>query len=293
MSTAASATPTGWDRYQPWRRPVEIGFWLALYLFNATANTATVWMDIRRLHLGFSAWEPAVWEWSSAVVALALVPAVAWFTARVPLHFDTWKRALPMHLLGSLAWSALHVAGMVALREAAYAAQGSDYDFGFWPREFLYEYLKDVRSYASVVVTIEAYRWLLRRWQGEASMLAPPDDRPAPAEAERPERFLVRKLGKEFLIAANDVEALQASGNYVNLRVRGRDYPLRSTMAAIEQQLDPARFVRVHRSHMVNLDCISEIEPLDTGDARVVLRDGSVVPCSRRYRDALRPAGSV
>jgi len=297
MSTPARTLPlpppTAWDRYQPWRRPVEIGFWVALYLFNATANTATVWMDIRRLHLGFSAWEPAVWEWSSALVALALVPGVVWFTRKVPLHFDTWKRALPLHLLGSLAWSALHVAGMVALREAAYAMEGSDYDFGPWPREFFYEYLKDVRSYTSVVVTIEAYRWLLRRWQGEASMLAPPDDAPAPVEAERPERFLVRKLGKEFLIAANDVEALQASGNYVNLRVRGRDYPLRSTMAAIETQLDPTRFVRVHRSHMVNLDCIAEIEPLETGDARVVLRDGSVVPCSRRYRDALRPAGSV
>jgi hypothetical protein len=123
MSTPARTLPlpppTAWDRYQPWRRPVEIGFWVALYLFNATANTATVWMDIRRLHLGFSAWEPAVWEWSSALVALALIPGVVWFTRKVPLHFDTWKRALPLHLLGSLAWSALHVAGMVALREAA------------------------------------------------------------------------------------------------------------------------------------------------------------------------------
>src|SRR4030095_11801648 len=137
-------------------------------------------------------------------------------------------------------------------------------------------YLKDIRSYFGLVATMEAYRWFLRRWQGEASVLAPPDDAPAPIAPERPESFLVRKRGKEFLIAANDVEALQASGNYVNLRVRGRDYPLRSTMAALETQLDPTRFVRVHRSHMVHLDCIAEIEPLETGDARVVLRDGSV-----------------
>jgi len=74
----------------------------------------------------------------------------------------------------------------------------------------------------------------------------------------------------------------------VNLRVRGRDYPLRTTMAAIEPRLDPSRFARVHRSYMVNLDCIAEIEPLDTGDARVVMRDGATVPCSRRYRAALR-----
>jgi DNA-binding LytR/AlgR family response regulator len=74
----------------------------------------------------------------------------------------------------------------------------------------------------------------------------------------------------------------------VNLHVRGRDYPLRTTMAAIEERLDPARFVRVHRSHVVNLDYLAEIEPLDAGDARLKLRDGTNVPCSRRYRARLR-----
>ena len=59
-------------------------------------------------------------------------------------------------------------------------------------------------------------------------------------------------------------------------------------MAAIEPRLDPARFVRVHRSYMVNLDHVAEIEPLDTGDARLTMHDGSRVPCSRRYREALR-----
>jgi DNA-binding LytR/AlgR family response regulator len=52
-------------------------------------------------------------------------------------------------------------------------------------------------------------------------------------------------------------------------------------------QLDPARFAQVHRSWAVNLDRVAEIEPLDSGDARLRMRDGSQVPCSRRYRDAL------
>jgi DNA-binding LytR/AlgR family response regulator len=98
----------------------------------------------------------------------------------------------------------------------------------------------------------------------------------------------VKKLGKEFLLSAADVEWLQAWGNYVNLRVRGRDYPLRSTMTEIETRLDANRFVRVHRSYIVNLDCITEIEPLDSGDARATMRDGGVVPVSRRYRENLR-----
>jgi hypothetical protein len=291
MSTAASVpSPTAWDRFRPLRRTFEVGFWVASYTINAIANSVVTWLDIGRAGLDFRPWEPWVWEGTSALMCLALVPAVVWYTNRVPVRFDTWKRALPLHLLGSVAWSLVHVGGMVALRKLAYATQGAAYDFGPVAREFGYEYLKDIRSYLGLVATIEAYRWFLRRWQGEASVLAPPDDAPAPVATERPERFLVRKLGKEFLIAANDVEAVQAAGNYVNLRVRGRDYPLRGTMAAIGQQLDPARFVRVHRSHMVNLDCIAQIEPLDTGDARIVLRDGSVVPCSRTYRDALRPA---
>jgi uncharacterized protein (DUF2164 family) len=83
----------------------------------------------------------------------------------------------------------------------------------------------------------------------------------------------VRTLGKEFFLPAAEVEWLQAWGNYVNVRVRGHDYPLRSTMAAVEAQLDPARFVRVHRSYIMNLD---------SGDARARMRDGGMVPVEAR-----------
>ena len=290
-STARPSAPDAslWDRYQPFRRSFEWGFWIVSYLVGAITHSLTTLMDIRRLDLGFEAWEPAAWEWTSHGVALALVPAVLWYTRRFPLHVDTWRRSLPWLALGSVAWSALHVAGMVALRKVIYAAQGDQYNFSPWLLEFVYEYLKDFRHFAGMVVTIEGYRLLVRRLQGEASVLAAPEGAPAAEPMDRPERFLVRKLGKEFLVAAGAVEWLQASGNYVNLHVRGRDYPLRTTMAAIEAQLDPARFVRVHRSFIVNLDCVGEIEPLDTGDARIAMRDGTPIPCSRTYRDALRP----
>jgi hypothetical protein len=276
------------QRYQPYRRSVEIGFWVFSYLASAIGNSLTVNMDVRRLDLDFAAWQPPVWEASSALTALALVPAVVWFTRRWPLHLDNWRRMLPVHLLGSLAWSVLHVAGMVAIRKAVYAGQGLHYDFGPWGWEFAYEYLKDVRSYAGVVLTIEGYRFVMRRLQGEASLLSAPDEGPPVGSLERPERFLVRKLGREFLVAANDIEWLQAAGNYVNLRVRGHDYPLRSTVGGIADKLDPGRFVRIHRSYIANLDQVASIEPLETGDARVHMRDGSNLPCSRTYRGGLR-----
>ena len=153
---------------------------------------------------------------------------------------------------------------------------------------YIDEYVKDARTYVGMVVLISFYRLLLRRLQGEASLLAEPDEGQPVEPLDRPERFLVRKLGRDFLVAAADIECLQASGNYVNLRVRGHDYPLRSTIVGIESRLDPRLFTRVHRSYIVNLGQVASIEPLDAGEARLHLLDGTIIPCSRRYRQALR-----
>lgn len=279
------------ERYQPWKRTVEIGFWVVLALVHSVVNAIVVLLDVDRMHLGLSAWEPLVWEFSSNLVLLALVPAVVAFERRFPLELRDWRRLVPVHAAASVVYSLAHVTAMVVLRKLAYSLAGGSYDFGDWPRELAYEYLKDWQSYLAVLVILAFYHLLLLRLQGEARLLDAPDDTgPSNDAIERPDRFLVRTLGREFLLAANDIEYLQASGNYVNLHVRGRAYPLRATMAGIEPRMDPSRFVRVHRSYMVNLDCLAEIEPLETGDARLTLRDGTRLPCSRRYRAALKPA---
>jgi len=288
MPASPASSPTAYERYRPWQRLVETGFWVGTILVNAVANSITVLMDARRSGLDTADWEPAVWEGSSALLWLVIVPCVVWFTRRVPFQWDGLRRYLALHLAASVVVCLVHVGGMVGLRVLAYRVMGGTYVFGDWPVELGYEYLKDVRSYAGMVLTIEVYRLALRRLQGEASLLAAPDEGPPLESVERPERFLVRKLGRDFLVAANDIEWLQAAGNYVNLRVRGHDYPLRSTIAGIEARLDPTRFARVHRSYIVNLDRIVSIEPLDTGDARLHLADGSTLPCSRRYRADLK-----
>ena len=280
--------PTPYERYLPWRRWVEVGYWVGMTAINAAGNSYTVASDIDKNGLPYAPWEPVVWEWSSSLLWLALVWPIAWFSRRFPIHWDNWRRQLPLHLLASVVVSLVHVLGMVGLRVLAYRFHGQHYEFGSWPHELFYEYVKDVRSYAGVVVLISLYRLLLRRLQGEASLLSEPDEGAPVEPVDRPERFLVRKLGREFLVAAGDIEWLQASGNYVNLRVRGHDYPLRSTIAGIESRLDPRVFARVHRSYIVNLGQMASIEPLDAGEARLHLRDGTVIPCSRRYRQELR-----
>jgi hypothetical protein len=283
---------TNWlERYRPHRRGAETGFWVVVLSLQMAFNSVTVWIDAGRAGLDLAFWQPLVWELSSNLAVGLLIPAILAFERRFPLRWDTLPRALAWHLAGSVAFSAAHVVLMLALRHPAYWLMGHEYRFGDWPTQLLYEYLKDVRSYALILVAVFSYRLLLLRLQGEARVLDPPEaaaGAPAPAAPPaRPERFLVRKLRKEFLIAAGDIEWLQAQGNYLGLHVNGHDYLLRSTLGDFLEQLDPARFARVHRSYAVNLDRVAEIEPLDGGDARLRMKDGGQVPCSRRYRDAL------
>jgi hypothetical protein len=308
-------TPSWPDRYRPLRRRAELAFWAVLLLVQAAFNSVVTLIDLRSAGRPVAAWEPALWELSSVLVVGLLIPAIVAFERRFPLHWDTLPRHLPWHVAGSVAYCTVHLAGMMALRHLAYGAMGSEYRLnGPWWAQWGYEYLKDVRTYALIVSSLVGYRFLLLRLQGEARVLdtapeptgtdipspvaseAPADPVPGPAvlpAPQRPERFLVRKLRREFLIAASDIAWLQAEANYVGLHVNGHDYLVRSTLADFLTQLDPARFVRVHRSYAVNLDAVAEIEPLDSGDARLRMKDGSTVPCSRRYRSALAQPGAA
>ncbi|WP_231732528.1 MULTISPECIES: LytTR family DNA-binding domain-containing protein [Stenotrophomonas] len=268
---------------------MELLFWLLLVLINCSGNAITTWMDANRSGAAsMQWWEPWVWEFSSGLVWLLLVPAIVWFSRRWPLHLDNWRQRLPWYLLASVPISLLHVLAMFALRMLAYAAMGERYQVGVWVDELLYEYLKDVRTYAAILFCIDGYRFLRRRLQGEAQLLAAPDEGPPVEPIEHPERLLVRKLGHDFLIATADIEWAQAAGNYVNLHLRGHDYPLRITMAALELKLDVACFVRVHRSWLINLAHLVSIEPLEGGEALLHMSDGSEVPCSRRYLPVLK-----
>ena len=286
----SSATWLAW--HQRWRRPAEVGFWAVVLSVQVAFNSVVSWVDLGRSGMPVAFWRPLAWELTSTLMVALLIPAVVAWERRHPVRLDTLPSALGWHLLGSVAFCAVHVVGMLLLRQVVWALAGGEYRIPSWLRVFGYEYLKDVRSYFLILVALWSYRLVLLRLQGEARVLDQPEAAAgaasaAPAPPARPERFLVKKLRKEFLIAAADIEWVQAEGNYIGLHVNGHDYLLRSTLADFLLQLDPARFVRVHRSFVVNLDRLAEIEPLDGGDARLRMKDGSQVPCSRRYRAAL------
>jgi two-component system LytT family response regulator len=98
---------------------------------------------------------------------------------------------------------------------------------------------------------------------------------------------LIRTGSRFELVRLAEVDWLEAAGNYVTLHLGRRTPLLRRTLSGLEQQLDPARFRRIHRSLIVNLDRVKEIRPSAGGEYEAVLLDGTVLRVSRSYRENL------
>lgn len=100
-------------------------------------------------------------------------------------------------------------------------------------------------------------------------------------------RLVVHERGRVLIVPVADVQRLSAAGNYVEVHTAARSHLIRATLSRLAQRLDPAEFLRVHRSHLVRAGSIARIEPRAHGDALLTLRDGSEVLLSRRYRNLL------
>ena len=261
------------------RRPIELGFWVIYLGTNAVVESLSVITEFARYERPLATWEPFTWEFSSAILTGLLILAVARFNHFYRFTTDSWGKPLIMHLLATIPFSLIHVGGMIALRKVTYALMGSSYDFGNVPVELAYEFRKDFVTYWFIVAII--YLWQHLRFLDAA--------RPEPEEGPTAplERLIAKKRGREFVINVGDIGWIEASGNYANLHQQDAVFPVRASMRELEERLDPRRFARVHRSYIVNLDRIREIEPTDGGDHRIRMQDGATIRFSRRYRAKL------
>jgi two-component system, LytTR family, response regulator len=117
---------------------------------------------------------------------------------------------------------------------------------------------------------------------------AKPGAAPVPVQRARA-RVLLSERGKVVVLSMQDIEFIQSSAKHVKIYAGGRCHSYRQSLGHLEAQLDPALFVRVHRSTLVNVDFISEMHPLFHGDYELILRRGTRLTLSRRYRDRLAP----
>jgi two-component system LytT family response regulator len=104
----------------------------------------------------------------------------------------------------------------------------------------------------------------------------------------RADRLVVKSGGRLFFLRTDEIDWVEAAGNYVRLHVGNTSHLLRETMTAMEARLDPEKFVRIHRCRIVNVDRIQEMQPWLNGEYAVVLRTGARLTLSRGYREKLQ-----
>ncbi len=105
---------------------------------------------------------------------------------------------------------------------------------------------------------------------------------------DHPQTLLVSKGTGECLIQIDRIQCFSAAGNYVEVHSGNQVYLMRKTMKQVEELLPPSQFVRIHRSHIVNVDEIERIKTQPSGNGAVYLRNGKVLSMSRKYRARLR-----
>lgn len=234
-----------------------------------------------RLGAPHNLWEPALWELTSGIVVVALVPLVRFgaILIRTGTH-RPFRTALAVAAL-FLTFSMLHIAGLGLLRELAYRIAGWAYSFP-WAHQALYELRKDVFAYAAITVAF----WLGERraataMQTEASET---DAASAPAAAE----LWLRDGRLSILTSPDEIVWVGSAGNYVEFRLaNGRTHLIRTTLQAEAARLAKFGIVRVHRSRLVNPKRIVALEWRASGDFEVRLDTGETVAGSRRFKAAV------
>jgi two-component system LytT family response regulator len=101
-------------------------------------------------------------------------------------------------------------------------------------------------------------------------------------------RILVKTAGRITILRTDQIDWVESAGNYIKLHVGGKAHLLRETMKGLSEKLDSDNFVRIHRTTIVNMERIKELQPHFHGDYAVILEDGTKLTLSRRYRNQLR-----
>lgn len=271
-SGASGVGQGGW-RHPAWLTAATLaGFGTVQMIVNATSLID----DRRDLGRPVATWQPWVWEATSLAAWLALLPLILWLTRRIPCQASSAIARGALHLASTIMVSAAHSAAMWGLRTLAYFMVGAQYRIpGALGAELIYEYRKDVVTYAMVVLAYLLFERMVRQ---------PAVVEVVPAAAKRVE---VRDGNRAFWLNADEIEWVAAAGNYVELHGAFGTHIARRTLADIFAELGAHGFEQIHRSRLVQRAMITKIETRQSGDFDITLRSGTVIGGSRRYRDNL------
>jgi LytTr DNA-binding domain len=291
-----------------WRLSIR-SIYVGIAVIVATAclvNVFSVDYDLTRLGRPHRFWEPFVGAASSAVLVIALLAlprqagALAAALASRPLRSG-------LSLIGlALTFSAMHICGMVLLRDLVYAAAGATYSFNWSIGEVIYELRKDLFSFSIIGVIF----WLAERafappgpivrtsvGHRDASAAAPPPYLPPQAgegrEGDAGGRLWLRDGRTSILVDAGDILYITSAGNYVEyVMATGPRHLIRTTLQAEAARLSRLGIARVHRTRLVNAKRIAAVTWRQSGDFDLRLDNGETIAGSRRYKAAVRGIGT-
>jgi len=283
---------------------LQAAIWIAVTAVVCIVNSVTVGADLRRQGVQFDAIEPWIWECTSGISLLIwLLPLLRGDAALRRRVASPWGR-LAAWAAGSVVFSLAHVLTMVGLRHLAYRVLGGHYDFGPWADALLYEYRKDALTYALLLAIAAGWRALRTRREDvepvvsavsavagtpgtpvgravDAEVAADAEAAQSPAGAPT---FLARTAQGDLLVRADEVDWIEAQGNYVALHVQGKVRLIRHTLAEMEARLKEHGFIRTHRRALVNRERMRAILPPERGELGVRLSSGQVAPLSESRR---------
>ncbi len=228
-------------------------------------------------------WEPALWNGTSGLVIVALLPLVRrgamLFRAGANRPFTVGAAVVAL----VFAYSALHIIGMGLLRELAYGLAGWKYAFP-WSQEIPYEVRKDLFGFLALAVIFWFAERPARAALTQAEEAAPKVTAGTPA---KPELWL-RDGRVSILIDPRKIVSVTSAGNYVEYELmEQRRHLIRATLQAEEARLAPFGIARVHRSRLLNLKRIVALQWRPSGDFEVRLDTGEIVFGSRRFKAAV------
>jgi hypothetical protein len=258
-----------------WRLPA---IWAVLLTVSLLAQSYVQVVDEARRGNAVGFGRGLIIEGTSHLMIAALLPALYWLHRRWPI--DGGARNIAILVVAVVPFSIAHTMGMAALRLLWFSGiRGEAFTFPLTFDRLAYEFAKDVMAYGMLSVGVVVFAHLLRRSP------VPVETATSTLAVPLPERFAVRRRGgSEIMVEVADIDWIEAAGNYAILHVGGEIFEIRSSLSRLEGELDPRRFVRVHKSYVVNVAKIVEVTPWMSGDWRIRLQDGGEVNLSRRYR---------
>ena len=253
-----------------------------MLLISFVIQALSVQTEMHRNFPSVSWKDPWLKEFSSHSVLFVLALFIPRVLLVAPMAAESWQRMLVVHVVAALVFSFLHVLLMYGLRLVLFPILvGQPYGYNLLsPASLLYELRKDSFTYALLMFAFFAFRSIEQRRLEYKS---------AVNSARNDGRLTLKSGGSRFVVQAHDILWAKASGNYVDVKTPSQNFLARMTLTRLEGLLSEVgdRHVRVHRSHIINLEEVSLITPTGEGSVNIEMSDGTVLTGSRRFRAVL------